>query len=180
MGSLFVLAVLGVGGQLEVTATRMNSLGTRYELEGVLEPSERRHYFSSLWRLRWDLELMEWRADEIRKRFTPPVSDVQYLPPRWFAYEQYRVSAAYVEYLEEIRPYRAAYQDVVDAHLADTRWRRAAWDLIGRIADGDHSESFPADRGRRLLLRDLRDLLGETAYEKGEWPDPLPPGARMP
>ena len=95
----------------------------------------------------------------------------QRLPPLPVCQRAATLAKAHLDWLEHqqgLYPYR-------DWDAALTAARRAShWWATACVANNHCAGDL---RERRLALAGLRDLIGEQAWDKGEWPLPVPVGA---
>jgi hypothetical protein len=135
---------------------------------GVLDEAERGRYFVADWNLTSDLDAMRERAAALTPT-TPPYSDLYRLPSKGYARQSWTLCVRYGRYLDWLYPWcEPGEKRRVDNTQAELEWRQRVWALIDDIHGGWRRE------GPRLLLAQLRDLVGDDAYYAGDWPDPLP------
>jgi hypothetical protein len=140
---------------------------------GVLEEYEYR--FRSVWSLEMDVRDMQWRMENVPMD-APPFDAGLFLPETFTALTHCRDGHRYRQALEEVRPWLVEGPEtaMLDAVIEDSKWRSDVWDLIYSCQSGHWSRE-----GRRYHLHRLREAVGREAFEKGEFPDPLPPAAYL-
>lgn len=147
-----------------------DALATPWVQAGVMEESERDRFFTWRHNLDYDTDAMQERSRKMEPD-CPPVTDKHRLPDSGYCRENVLLARQYMEWLKY---YADFYGPVAGSqyqqHYADTEWRCAVWELAW-----DVQSSYPATVGRRVLLQQLRAKIGRLAYDRSDWPDPLPP-----
>jgi hypothetical protein len=141
---------------------------------GVIEEDEQ--YFKTWWRYARDLEEVEARFRDTPLD-APPLEAWRSLPDSPTAYRNYKIGYAYIRYLKNVvRPFLVEGRETatLDALVDDTQRRVDVWYAIYRCG-GNYSGVV----GRRAEMHLLREVVGREAFERGEWPDPLPPAAYL-
>ena len=137
---------------------------------GVMEEDEIPRYFGAQYQLDTSNTIMRDRQREM-KPDCPPIIDRFRLPPQTLAFDNYRRASDYEKWLERRRPFLGpAEQEIQDGLAEEVRWRKWVWETI---TDAGWSGWCPPC-GRRILLQRLRSAIGREAYDRSEFPDPLP------
>lgn len=141
---------------------------------GVLQPDER-GYFTYYWRVDDDQEDMIWRQANTPDD-APPVDALCGLPTADTTESCLNHSLAYIRYLDWLWPYLyGAEWDEWQLVYDDAKARREIWKAI---MDCRTSTSWGSKEGLRIKLNTLRELVGADAFDRGEWPSPVPDAAR--
>jgi hypothetical protein len=114
-----------------------------------------------------DLAIIRQRHADLHD--APPVADSFRLPPRSLASELCRFNMAFRKSLEERKEVELDRVDELSAVIREADQLYRVWDLI-RDAECEWLY-VPA---RRQALKNLRELIGRDAYNRGEFPPNIP------
>jgi hypothetical protein len=151
---------------------------------GVMCEEDREKYFNIWWtenyedqtelelfysKLDQDTNVMLWRLEQTTEK-TPPFGDIHFLPTAERARYGVDISYAYIKWCKYIRNWANSTEQLkIDNVIEDTKKRQNIYQLMYEIHYNWN------DRGRRLLLEDLKKLVGEDNYRLCKYPPPLPP-----
>jgi len=159
--------MLVVGSYQESTMALMRDHWIRM---GVLEEEE---WGFKYWRfVDEDTKKMIDRLNAVRPD-TPPLSAQDTLPDRDQCSESVFWCRLFLRWIEARKPY-AVGEEINELQLlkADTERRLAIWDKIR-----DCRAYYSSSAGKRQLLTELRDMVGQEAFDNRQYPNPLPDAA---
>lgn len=137
---------------------------------GILDEDEVNRFFLNRWSTEGDLATIEARRREMKPDC--PLSCYRHrLPPPDFCYQQAIKARKYRLWLESQLEWAGPVeQRAIKQLIWETEWRQRVWDTMADI----NWPSWTPTCGRRILLQRLRDDIGVVAFERGDWPAPLP------
>jgi hypothetical protein len=118
-----------------------------------------------------DIEIINYRLSKITP--STPAYDILYSVPYQLFSDNSIEQNNFERYLLYIYDFVSPLQqNDIALILADLQARKEIWDKIGAF-----KYLYRDDRGVRLRLAELKELVGEDNFNKGKWPDPLPAAA---
>jgi hypothetical protein len=137
---------------------------------GVMEESD--NLFRSMYSYEYDIGTVNYRQEQMRPD-TPPFVAQHHLPPVEAAHYNLSAAIGYLQWLEIRQLWLiGGEENVLRRLIEEQKWRIRVWDAV------TDSRSYYVGRdGRRLRMAALRDLIGQEAFDRSEFPTPLPPEA---
>lgn len=171
-GLLLSLTVVGDWSEEQYTeclTETMHTLRQHWIDRHVVEPDE--DMFRSLWRLEWDQNIAIER-EGLYTPTTPPAVARHTVPDLDVARNNLHWQREYRKFLDHLEGVLADHQIEQIALIKEDLLRREL--VWGKIADVN---GWYHRIGRRGVMDELRQMVGDKAFYEGRWPDPLPPPA---
>lgn len=133
----------------------------------LMSPGEESYLFANRSEFNADLDILRGRA--VFLSGAPPLRDADRFPDKYQAVERLRFNRAFRRSLEDRQTWELDRAESLTEMIRETDQLYHVWDL----ARDARCEWAPVAM-RRTALAQLRDLIGEDAYARGELPSNVP------